>query len=137
MKYKLFGLEQDRASKERSFKRSLRERYRLINNVSSFASEGEFDVSKIEITFMQNLPKDIKNEMDWFVRAGGELSNETMLSQLTFIENVKDEIEKIEEEKPQRKAISEMYNFPEGDIDEDERREKLEGMEGNEETERK
>jgi|SRR5690625_282326 len=112
MKYKLFGLEQDRASKERSFKKALRERYRLINNVSAFASEGEFDVNEIEITFMQNLPKDIKNEMDWFVSAGGELSNETMLSQLTFVENAQDELDKIKEEDEQNKAKMEMYQFP-------------------------
>jgi len=122
MKYKLFGLEQDRASKERSFKKSLRERYRLINNVSSFASEGEFDVNEIEITFMQNLPKDIKNEMDWFVSAGGELSNETMLSQLTFVENAQDEIDKIKEEDEQNKAKMEMYQFP-ADDEENEQRE--------------
>src|SRR5690625_7443713 len=34
MMCKTFGLEQDRVSNARSFKRSLRNRYRLINNVS-------------------------------------------------------------------------------------------------------
>lgn len=124
MKYKLFGLEQDRASKERSFKKSLRERYRLINNVSSFASEGTFDVSKIEITFVQNLPKDIKNEMEWFTKAGGELSNETKLSQLTFVENAQDELDKIKEEDEQNKIKMEMYQFP--DVDDENEQEEQE-----------
>lgn len=120
MMFKTFGLEQDRVSKERSFKRSLRNRYRLINNVSEVASEQTFDIAGIDITFTPNLPRDIKAEMDWFTRAGGELSNETMLNQLTFIENAHDEMEKLEEESPQAQARESMFQFPEDEEEESE-----------------
>src|SRR5690625_2591428 len=115
MKYKLFGLEQKRATKERSFIRSLRRRYRLISNILTTASEGAFDVSKIDVTFTENLPKNIQAEMDWFISAGGSLSQETMLSQLTFIDNAQEEMDRIKEESPQEGARSSMFEFPESD----------------------
>src|SRR5690625_5931102 len=86
---KLFALSQERAIKARLFKRSLRDRYKLISNIMSVASEGTLDVSDIDITFTENLPSMIDRELDWFAKLGGELSQETMLSQLSFIENAK------------------------------------------------
>src|SRR5699024_3015083 len=56
LKMELFALAQKRATKERLFKKSLRDRYRLIKNIMSFASQGEFDVSEITIAFTENLP---------------------------------------------------------------------------------
>jgi SPP1 family phage portal protein len=113
MKYKLFLLEQKRAAKERRFKRSLRDRYRLINNVMRTASEGGFFVSELRITFTENLPKNIVKEMEWFNKAGGQLSQKTMLSQLSFVENADEEIELIQEEEsrsPLNRAVE--YDFP-------------------------
>src|SRR5690625_8039411 len=96
---KLFALSQKRAIKELLFKRSLRDRYKLICNIMSVASEGTLDVSDIDIKFTENLPSLIDRELDWFAKLGGELSQETMLSQLSFIEKAKDEIEGLEEER--------------------------------------
>ncbi|MEK4924120.1 phage portal protein [Cytobacillus sp. FSL R5-0569] len=111
MKYKLFLLEQKRATKERLFKKSLRDRYRLINNIMRVAAEGEFDVNNLTITFTENLPENIAKEMEWFTGAGGRLSNETMLSMLTFIENPQEEIEKIEEEDKNSPLSQPVYDF--------------------------
>lgn len=99
MKYKLFGLEQVRATKERYFKRSLRTRYRLINNILEFAQEGSFDADKITITFTPNLPKSIKDEVDMFNSLGGELSEETKLSLLSLVENPQEELERLEKQR--------------------------------------
>lgn len=101
MKYKLFGLEQKRANKERLFKRSLRERYRLLNNILTTASEGGFDTNDIIITFTPNLPKAIKDEVKLFAELGGVLSEETKLSILSFVENPQEEMERIEAERPE------------------------------------
>ncbi|MEK5108582.1 phage portal protein [Cytobacillus sp. FSL K6-0129] len=111
MKYKLFLLEQKRATKERLFKKSLRDRYRLINNIMRVAAEGEFDVNDLTITFTENLPENIAKEMEWFTGAGGRLSNETMLSMLTFVENPQEEIEKIEEEDKNSPLSQPVYDF--------------------------
>ncbi|HLT85866.1 MAG TPA: phage portal protein [Georgenia sp.] len=116
LKYKLFGLELKRSTKERLFKKSLRDRYRLINNIMKLASEGEFDVNKITITFTPNLPKSLKDEIKAFTDLGGELSDETKLSLLSFVENPKEELEKIKKENALNRQ---NYEFPE-EVTEDE-----------------
>lgn len=110
MKYKLFGLEQVRVTKERLFKKSLRDRYRLINNIMQVAAEGGFDVNDISITFTPNLPKSLKDEIEIFVKLGGDLSDETKLSLLSVVENPLEELERIKKENPQAQAVS--YDFP-------------------------
>lgn len=109
MKYKLFGLEQVRANKERLFKKSLRDRYRLINNILNASSEGGFDVNEIQIVFTPNLPKSLTEEIEAFVKLGGDLSDETKLSLLSIVENPQEEMEKMEAENRLNRA---MYNFP-------------------------
>lgn len=113
MKYKLFGLEQKRAIKERLFKQSLRERYRLLNNILSAASEGGFDVNDIVITFTPNLPKSLKDEIEAFTKLGGDLSDETKLSILSIVENPQEELERMEKENPRPKVPG--YEFKKGD----------------------
>src|SRR5690625_6801150 len=56
LKMKLFGLSQKRSIKERLFKKSLRDRYRLISNMFIRASEDELDVNKIDIILTDNDP---------------------------------------------------------------------------------
>lgn len=110
LKYKLFGLEQKRSIKERLFKKSLRDRYRLINNIMTLAAEGAFDVNDITITFTPNLPKSVKDEIEAFAKLGGDLSDETKLSLLSFVDNPKEEMEKMKKENPQWNAVA--YEFP-------------------------
>lgn len=112
MKYKLFGLEQKRSIKERLFKRSLRQRYRLLNNIMTTASEGGFDVNDIVITFTPNLPKSVKDEIAMFRELGGELSDETKLSLLSIVDNPQEEMERIAAEQPERS----VYDFEEKQV---------------------
>lgn len=123
LKYKLFGLEQKRATKERLFKKSLRDRYRLINNIMSIAAEGSFDVNDITITFTPNLPKNLLEEIKAFTELGGDLSEETKLSLLSFVDNPLEEIEKMKAESPQMQRSNNMYEFPNQEGDEDESKE--------------
>lgn len=99
LKMKLFGLSQKRATKERKFKRGLRKRYQLIKAQMNRASEGDFDVEKIIITFTENLPRAVSQELEWFTKAGGKLSLQTLLTLLPFVENPQEEMDKMESEK--------------------------------------
>lgn len=110
LKMKLFGLSQKRAIKERLFKKSLRDRYRLIANLSRIAKEGEINVNDITITFTENLPRAIDQELSWFASLGGELSQETLLSLLSFVDNPKEEIDKIENERPTINQSNRLFN---------------------------
>lgn len=76
----------------------------------SFASEGNFDVNEISITFTENLPSMIDREMQWFNAAGGRLSQETMIENLPFVESAKEEMERIEEE---NELQQDLFNFNE------------------------
>lgn len=116
LKMKLFALSQKRATKERLFKKSLRSRYRLIKNIMNRASEGNFDVNDINITFTENLPSMVEKELEWFTKAGGVISNKTLLSNLSFVENPEEEEERIKEEEsemgdsyPELAEMSELY----------------------------
>lgn len=112
LKYKLFGLEQKRATKERLFKKALRNRYRLINNIMNIASEGGFEVNDIGITFTPNLPKNLLEEIKAFTELGGNLSEETKLGILSIVENPQEEMEKIREEDKLYQRKEKMYRFP-------------------------
>ena len=112
LKMKLFALTQKRATKERLFKKSLRDRYRLISNVLNKASEATFDVSDITITFTENLPSMVDAELQWFTQAGGRLSQETLLENLSFVNNAKEEMERIISENPSR-TLSEYLDVVE------------------------
>lgn len=74
------------------------------------AKEGELDVNEINITFTENLPRAIDQELRWFASLGGQLSQETLLSLLSFVENPQEELEKLKSENPQWEAVA--YDFP-------------------------
>lgn len=112
LKMKLFALAQKRSTKERLFKKALRDRYRLISNISDIAAEGTFDVNELSISFTENLPRAIEKELDWFNGAGGQLSQKTLLSQLSFVENPDEELEQIEAE---NELSQETLRFPVND----------------------
>lgn len=95
MKYKLFGLEQKRAIKERLFKRSMMHRYRLLNNILSTSSEGAIDLKGLTIKFTPNLPENLIAELDAFFKGGGKLSQETLLSMLSLVEDPQKEMERL------------------------------------------
>jgi len=77
----------------------------------SVANEGNFDVNDISITFTENLPSMIDKELEWFGAMGGQLSNQTLLEQLSFVENAQEELELITEESEQKQQGIDMFNF--------------------------
>lgn len=105
MKYKLFGLEQERASTEALFKAGLLKRYRLIVGLSSKVSDQagmlvDFDVNNIRITFTPNLPQSNKEIVEMVQMIHGISSDETLLSILKQVTDVEaaDELERIKRE---------------------------------------
>lgn len=101
MKYKLWGIEQCRGTKERYFRRSLYERLKLLFNILSL-SKGQtiYDISKdIDFIFYKNLPDNDEEIVDMVSRLNGIISTRTLLKQLPFIEDVDAEIDDIDKEK--------------------------------------
>lgn len=57
--YKLWGLEQVTAIKERKFKRSLQRRAELITNILHITSNPAYDYRDISIQFRRNQPQNL------------------------------------------------------------------------------
>ena len=62
----------------------------------------------IDITFTHNLPQNVADVADTINKLRGLVSDETLLAQLPFINDVSAEMEKVE---AQTDALSNLYNF--------------------------
>lgn len=112
MKYKLWGIEQCRITKERYFRRSLFQRLRLIFNILSLSTGGSiYDISQnIDFIFYKNLPEDEKDMADLVSRLQGIVSTRTLLKQIPFVEDVDEELKEIDTEST-KKAEQEAAAF--------------------------
>lgn len=119
MKHKLFGFEQMTSVKQRLFKKGLIRRYRLLFNLRAGINElSNTELNDIKVTFVPNMPKAILEELKALVEAGAEISQETMLGLASFIDSVKDEMERVAEERPSTpKAPDYPEQFGGGDDD--------------------
>ena len=94
MKYKLMGMENVASVKERKFKKGLQRRIELIANIFSLTSTA-FDWRGIDITFKRNIPANASEIADTIGKLRGLVSDETLIAQVPFIENVQKELEKV------------------------------------------
>lgn len=100
MKYKLFGFQQIAKSGQRGFKKGLMRRYRLLMNIKHYVNEADnTDLGNITITFTPNLPKAVLEELKALVESGAEFSQETLLGLASFVDDIKDELDRIQKEK--------------------------------------
>ncbi len=93
--YKLWGLEQICAIKERKFKKGLQRRIEIITNILNIKG-GKFSYMDIKMTFRRNKPRNLVEATDVVTKLNGEVSQETRLQMLPFIENPKEEVKKLE-----------------------------------------
>lgn len=101
MKYKLQAMSNLAKTKERKFVSGMNRRYRLIfsNPVSGMKQD---DWMKLHFKFTQNVPANLLDEAQIAAQLSGIVSEETQLSVLSIVDDVKAEIEKKEaEEKAQ------------------------------------
>jgi SPP1 family phage portal protein len=96
MKYKLLGLENVCSIKERKFKKGLQNRLWLISNILNLKTGTS--LQDIQITFKRNIPQNEQEISTMINSLRGLLSTETLISQLSFVEDAKAELEKLQEE---------------------------------------
>ncbi|MDW4049109.1 phage portal protein [Staphylococcus shinii] len=115
MKYKLFGLEQRTAIKEGLFKKGLRRRYKLIEEMLKLNSELERNktLRDVTYTFNRNLPKSLSENIQAVSQLSGIVSDETKLSLLSFVDDPKAELERLQQEEADEleRADKREYNF--------------------------
>lgn len=111
MRYKLTGMGNVTAIKERKFKRGIQRRIELISNMLEVKAQGTFDWRAIEVVFTRNLPTNEDELADTINKLRGMVSNETLISLLPFVEDVQKELEKLHSEN----EINSLGLFSEGD----------------------
>lgn len=112
MKYKLQAMSNLGKTKERKFTSGMNRRYRLIfsNPVSGMKKD---DWVKIHPHFTPNFPANVQEESEIARNLDGIVSQETQLGVLSIVDNVQDEIKKLDSEQEKIKAdpvITQMFN---------------------------
>lgn len=113
MKYKIFGFLQDVSTSQRGFTKGLMRRYRLLLNIKKYVRESSgANLEGLEIKYTPNLPKAVFDELKAIIDAGGEISQETLLSLASFIEDVQAEIGRVKEEQTVQvnRNITQIFN---------------------------
>lgn len=97
LKYRWQAMEQACANKERLFKESLYLRQKAICNILEIKGL-HFEYTDVKPHFKRNIPVNMNETIQMIATLKGVLSEETLLSQLPFIDNVQEELDRIEEE---------------------------------------
>ena len=98
LKYKLFGLQQRRNDKERYLAKGFRVRYKLLEHLKHMTRELAGEPVTLDFIFTPNTPKSELEELKMFKEAGGQVSQQTALGLLSFVDDAQSERERIEEE---------------------------------------
>ena len=109
--YKLWGLEQICSIKERKFKKGLQRRIELITNILNIMGHN-YDYRDIVPKFRRNRPQNDMETAQIVTMLANDLSRETRLQLMPGVENVQDELRKLEEEKNKEQEDFGVYkNF--------------------------
>lgn len=110
MKYKLIGFENVSSAIVANMTKALQKRIELICEVLNL-TDGVAMWRDIKITFTRNLPENTLETAQMVNQLRGLVSDETLLSQIPFITNPAEEVERVKE---QKQLNVDLYSFPTG-----------------------
>lgn len=108
IKFKLLGTENLTSIKERKFKKGLQERLELISMINSLV-RSNFDWRAIEIIFTRNIPSNDTDIANMVNTLSGIVSDETLLAQIPFVEDVEAELERLKAQKEEDKENNPFF----------------------------
>lgn len=108
IKFKLLGTENLVSIKERKFKRGLQQRLELMSMINSVLGEG-FDWRAIDIIFTRNIPSNDADIANVVNALKDIVSDETLLAQIPFVEDVQDELERLKKEREESKELNPFF----------------------------
>ena len=109
IKFKLLGTENLVSIKERKFKRGLQQRFELMSMINNVLSEG-FDWRAIDINFTRNIPSNDTDLANMVNTLKDIVSEETLLAQIPFVEDVQTELEKLKAEREENKELNPFFS---------------------------
>ena len=115
MKYKLIGFENVSSAIVANMTKALQKRIELICEVLNL-TDGVAMWRDIKITFTRNLPENTLETAQIVNQLRGLVSDETLLSQIPFITNPAEEVERVKE---QKQLNVDLYSFPTGHEEEE------------------
>ena len=124
IRFKLITLEQKCAVKENKFRTALAKRRELLTNILNIRYGKGWDYREITEDFTRNIPQNVKEDTETIVMLDGIISKRTLLELLPQIDDVDQELERLEEEAAE--VVTETYQElpedtkPDGDDDGDE-----------------
>ena len=106
--YKLWGLDQMCSIKERKFKKGLQRRNELITNILNIMGHS-FDYRDIVPKFRRNRPQNDLETAQIATTLANDLSRETRLQMIPSVEDVQEELERLEKERNQDREEFGVY----------------------------
>lgn len=101
--YKLLAFEQNIKRKERQFEAALKTRFKLYATVLTTQSKmGAIDDNSVEVVFTRALPKNDFETSQMINHLDGTVDQETLVGQLSFVEDASEVVKKAREEESQR-----------------------------------
>lgn len=116
IRYRLTGMETRAGIIEGRMKKALQRRIEIICGIATLKL-GEEVFRDIRIDFKRNIPVDESNTINMINALKGTVSDATLLSQLSFIDDVNAELEAVQQQKT---ANMELYNFSASGIEDSE-----------------
>lgn len=107
MEFKLLGLEMITKIKQRYYVKGLKKRIKLFANYLGL-TQIAIDANSIIPNFSRSLPKNLLEISQIVSNLDGKVSQETLLSQIPFVEDPMSEIEKVNEEKQENIAQNQL-----------------------------
>lgn len=137
IRYKVWGLEQDTASKERKWRKSLKQRIEFLTDYLNVKGKN-YDHTELTITFNRNMPQNTTELGQLVSQLAGTVSKETLLGQIPFVEDVKRELTLIKQEEQeaqeqqlqmmeQQQQLNQKYSTGQEGTEEDNKEEKDNG----------
>ena len=107
IKYKLLPFEQNTINKQNNFEVGLAKIIELYSNffVAMNKMSVLIDLSQINIIFKRNLPSNDFEASQMINNLSGFVSKETLISQLSFVQDADDEVEKASQESSDQSAL--------------------------------
>lgn len=109
IKFKLLGTENLVSIKERKFKRGLQQRLELMSMINGVLREA-FDWRAIDIIFTRNVPSNDTDIANMVNTLRDIVSEETLLAQIPFVEDVQDELERLKQEREENKELNPFFS---------------------------
>ena len=111
IKFKILPLEQKVMIKENKFRTALAKRREMITTVLNIRKGSCYDYRDISEEFTRNLPQNVKEDTETILMLDGVISKRTLLELLPQIDDVDQELKRLEEEQAADDLLGQYDQF--------------------------